>query len=139
MRKRWLKEVSRWLLAAGYERVDGEVDLPFGDVLIKFRGAACEVTVGRERLQWFVGISPRGGDPVMLPKIWACYLDGTEPDVENVEPLDTQLEFLYSRLREAEEASERDSQIGDKLCDINLKLIRARRARLGLEPGGQNS
>lgn len=66
----------------------------------------------------------------MLPKIWASYLDGVEPDPVNVEPLESQLAFVYSRLQEVMEAVEGDSKVGEKLRSINRKLMRA---RLGLD------
>jgi hypothetical protein len=137
MQEEWLDELTHRLLAAGYERIDEELDGHFGNILIRFKGAACEVIAGREKLQWYIGISPRGGKPVMMPDIWASYLDGTEPDVENGQPLGVQLEFIYGRLREVEEAVELDSEVGDKLRSINLQLILARQASLGLHPGNQ--
>ncbi|NEB05050.1 hypothetical protein [Streptomyces sp. SID13726] len=127
----WVEKLSNWLVSAGFEQVDKELDGPFGDVLIEFKGAACEVIVGREKLQWYVGIAPRGGDPVMLPKVWASLLDGTEPDAGNADPLERQLAFVYQRLGEVEEAVERDSEVGVKLLAVNRRLIRA---RLGLDP-----
>lgn len=121
-----MTEISNWLLDAGFERVDKQLEGPFGNILIQFKGTACEVTVGREKLQWYIGIAPPGGDPVMLPKIWACYLDGTEPDAVNAEPLESQIAFVHNRLGEVAEAVERDSEVGDKLLAINRKLILTR-------------
>ncbi len=131
MQEKWVTEISNWLVNIGFECVDKRLDGSFCDILMRFKGVACEVIVGREKLQWYIGIAPQGGKPVMLPEIWACYLDGTEPDVVNVEPLNSQIDFIYGRLGEAVEAVERDSDVGDKLRAINRKLMRA---RLGLDP-----
>lgn len=130
MQEDWLDGFSRWLLAAGYERVDVELDGPFGNILIRFEGEECEVITGREKLQWYIGIAPKGGRPVMMPHVWASYLDGVEPDVRDAERLEWQLEFIYSRLTEVEEVAARDGDVGDKLRAINRKLVMDR-LRLG--------
>ncbi|MFI9830798.1 hypothetical protein ACIHIX_24280 [Streptomyces sp. NPDC051913] len=130
MQEEWLNVVSHRLSDAGYERVDEELDGPFGNILIRFKGEECEVITGREKLQWYIGIAPRGGRPVMMPHVWAIYLDGVEPDVRDAERLEWQLEFIYSRLTEVEEVAARDSGVGDKLRAINRKLVMDR-LRLG--------
>lgn len=126
----WLDAISRWLVSAGFGRVDRSSGNSAEGVNIQFKGEACEVIVGRERLQWYIGVAPRGGDPVMLPKIWSCYLDGFEPDASSVEPLQSQIDFVYSRLGEVAEAVERDPEVGNKLLAMNRRLMMAR-LRLG--------
>jgi hypothetical protein len=129
MKEAWLEELSSWLQNAGYERFDEKFE-GFGDLRIRFVGRACQVVVGREKLQWYICLAPRGGDPVMLPRIWQGYLDGIDPDPESPASLESNLSFVYDRLEEVASAAECDTEIGQKLRAINRKVILAR-LRLG--------
>lgn len=126
----WIDELSAWLLRAGFERVDEEL-AGFGDFLIRFKNARCQVIVGCEKLQQYIMLAPRDGDPAVVPKVWQAYLDGTDADPEAVEPLESQLSFVYGRLDEVMSAVGRDSEISERLLEINWSLVKA---RLGLDP-----
>ncbi|MEU6381408.1 hypothetical protein [Streptomyces sp. NPDC046909] len=134
-KKGWVDELSAWLVERGYERVDEELDGDFGNVRIRFRGAHCDVEVGRDRFQWYVTIAPHGEEPSgWLPSVWQHYLDGTPPDPDGDNSLRSQIAFVYARLGEAETASERDAGIRERLGEINSEIIRM---SLGLDENWQ--
>jgi len=68
----------------------------------------------------------------MASKIWRCYLDGADPDVsEGLDSIDDDISFVYERLGEVGLAIQQNSDIGERLLDINWVIVKA---RLGLDP-----
>ncbi|MFJ9892531.1 hypothetical protein ACIQPR_04280 [Streptomyces sp. NPDC091280] len=125
-------ELSEWLLRRGFSLIETRETGGFENILMRFQGDGCEVWATRERGIWSVGIAPPGSSRDMASKIWRCYLDGVEPDVSaGPDSIDVDISFVYERLGEVSLAIQRDSDIGERLVDINWIFVKA---RLGLDP-----
>jgi hypothetical protein len=111
----------------GFALVETREESGFKNILLRFQGEYCEVRAVRERGTWRVGIAPPGGVPDMAPKIWACYIEGIDPDpLQGADPLEADIAFVYERLDEVESAARRDKEIGERLREINWKIVAVR-------------
>jgi len=71
-----------WLDAQGYTR-GGEVvdERPAGNRMTRFVRGACQVTVSRDRGQWFVEAGPLDSDGFDM-NLWEAYLRDMQPPIE---------------------------------------------------------
>ena len=71
-----------WLAEQGYVQAVGVVDpRPGGNRTTRMLRGGCQVTVSRDRGQWFVEAGPIGCDGFDM-SLWEAYLRGLQPAVE---------------------------------------------------------
>jgi len=71
-----------WLEAQGYTRSAEVVDeRPAGNRMSRFVRGACQVTVSRDRGQWFVEAGPLDSDGFDM-NLWEAYLRDMQPPIE---------------------------------------------------------
>jgi len=101
-------ELVAWLEAQGYGRVAEVADArPSGNRVTRMVRGACEVTVSRDRGQWFVeaGLPDVDGFDMNL---WEAYLRDLQPDIEPA-AFDVEDRMLRNLLHEIERTLVLDS------------------------------
>ncbi len=90
-----------WLVEQGYARVAELADTrPMGNRLIRMVRGTCQVTVSRDRGQWFVEAGPLESDGFDM-NLWEAYLRDLQPAVEPAEFKD-EARMLRNTLHEIE-------------------------------------
>lgn len=92
-----------WLEGQGYIRsAEVTTTLPGGNRTSCLNRGTCEVTVTRDRGQWFVEAGPRGGNGFDMT-LWEAHLRGAEPPIEPAAFAD-EARLLRNLLHEIERA-----------------------------------
>jgi hypothetical protein len=118
-------ELAAWLGENGYTTATTAVDVGApGNRVVRMQHGGCQVTITRDRGQWYVEAGPPDRDGFDM-NLWESYLRLREPDMEAA-TFAEDVRLLHNLLHEIESSLLLDARAVEHLDDLQAWLLETR-------------